>query len=545
MVTIRVAVPATYVDGPDGRAQLVWQVGRVHPDLDLQVVDLIRDGDSVVAVLDDEGQGPVTVPVPVADDVWGQGAAGARRLDEHLQRLGLTLATFDPVGRTATAVRAELYEVASLRPAAARALGCAGEPWRVDVRSRWVPGRLDAVTVAARDSGVDVSRAPGLLAELPAYRGVYEVTESRFARTVTFAWRPRPELPETVALEGLLPDRLAPDGWHSLPLGVDPDGATVGIDLLAGPHTLVVGPTGSGKTVALVTLVAGALARGHELVVVDPTKGGLDFLALRPWCAAWADTLEGARDVLKAVYAEVGRRKAVLQREGEVKWSDLPASVREAERIRPLTVLVDEASSLFIAPDTKVTNALPKESEEREELVEQAAAKALVKLLVGKLAREARFVGIHLQVATQRPDADILGGELRSNLTSAVQLTKPGAVPSTSALGMVFSAEQVPEAVRVLGELDDGSSRGLAAVAAEGGTVQGLRVGYAPMREVAELLVARGVPHAVPLPVPTAPEPEPAAPTVLVVHTEEVTDESELGWDDLLALGLEPPPDAA
>jgi hypothetical protein len=506
--------------------------------------------------LGDRSQRPRAALLTPPDGGWryGDGEALAARARAIT---GRELVEFRPAEDQAM-VAALPAEHIRLRDRIAAVLRVGQTPWQVELAVRTAPDpaapdgrRLDQVRlVRYPDLGLSAEKRAELWREIawnvvPGGSPGWSVTDDHWGGTVTLTWGRRPELPALVPMAGLLPDQLAPEAWARLPLGVGPGGATVAIDLLAGPHSLVVGPTGSGKTVALLTLVAGALTRGHDLVVVDPTKAGLDFLSIRPWCAAWADTLGSARAVLQAVYAEVGRRKAVLQREGEVKWSDLSPAVRATERIGPLTVLVDEASSLFIPPDTKVVNALPKDDPEREALTAQAADKAMVKLLVGKLAREARFVGVHLQIGTQRPDAEILGGELRSNLTSVVQLTKPGAVPSSQALGMVFSAEQVPQAVEVLGVLDDGRSPGLAVVAAEGGTVQGLRVGYAPMREVAALLEERGVPHAVPLPVAAASAAPAAAtpiPDHVVVPQEVELPEVQLDWDDLAGLDLGGPP---
>src|SRR5690625_3826229 len=60
---------------------------------------------------------------------------------------------------------------------------------------------------------------------------------------------------------------------------------------------------------------------------------------------------------------------------------------------------------------------------------------------------------------------------------------------------MLFHAEVVDAAEEQIGVLDDGQSRGLAVVAAEGGSARGLRVGYAPMREIPAMLHAAGGPE--------------------------------------------------
>lgn len=60
---------------------------------------------------------------------------------------------------------------------------------------------------------------------------------------------------------------------------------------------------------------------------------------------------------------------------------------------------------------------------------------------------------------------------------------------------MVFNADVVEAAGEQIALLDDGRSRGLAVVAAEAGSARGLRVGYAPMRSIPELLDHLRVPR--------------------------------------------------
>src|SRR5699024_9423757 len=97
-------------------------------------------------------------------------------------------------------------------------------------------------------------------------------------------------------------------------------------------------------------------------------------------------------------------------------------------------------------------------------------------------------------------DASILGGELRSNLTSVSQLAKPGSPPSLDAIRMIFPGDSAGEAFETLRALDDGHSRGLGVVAGDGGGVAGVRIAYASMRDLVRLLEERGVQHGTKIP---------------------------------------------
>lgn len=302
-----------------------------------------------------------------------------------------------------------------------------------------------------------------------------------------------PRLPDVVPLTELLPGPGAP--WHELPIGRDPAGQLVTLDLLATPHMVLAGQTGSGKTVGLVGLAVQALARGWDLVIVDPTKAGLDFAPLRPWCTGWGtEDLEQAAATLKAAYAEVPRRKDLLLQHGAVKWSDLPADVRDEHAIRPVLVIVDEASSLVL--QEQLPKGLPAKHPTAQAITARNIARAEILDLMGRIAREARFAGVHLCLGIQRPDASIMGGEMRSNLGARVQLVAPGSPPSPEALRMLFPAEIAATAGEVIEALDDGHSKGLAVVHSEGGQLRGLRVAYAAPAEIPVLLDGAGVPHA-------------------------------------------------
>lgn len=405
---------------------------------------------------------------------------------------------------TAVAISAERRRIvtADLTPAHAAVRGTVAHvlavaPYAVEVVPTWAAddahgGHLATVTVRGARSLVrdPAKRAAAWLEVVGALPDGHDGwTVEDHGEAVTLSWAPPEALPALVPLDAL----DAGDRWSRVVLGRDPHGEPRGVDLGAGPHALVVGPTGSGKTIALSAHIVAALSAGHDVVVGEAVKGGADFASLRPYLRGMATTVEEVSDLVLAAYAEGERRRALLLERGVVKWSDLPSS----DHVAPLTVVLDEYASLVLSPP--VDKALPESV--REGIERENAARALIRTYVGKIARELRFVGVHLVIAMQRADVASLGGgssagggELRSNLSSGVMLIAPGRVPGGETLRMIFPQPEAAEQVAgLVARLDDGRSPGLAIVGGEGGSVHALRVGYADARELPAILDARGV----------------------------------------------------
>lgn len=432
----------------------------------------------------------------------------------------------------------------------------------VELSITMLEGRIDTVDVVRSPNlGLDAEKRAliwgSLIMAIPGGNNGWQVADDAITGRVILSHGEPRALRDVVPLAEILPARLAPEEWATLPLGIDETGAVVSLDLTSGPHSILAGPVGSGKTIALLTLMASAITRGHQVILIDPTKGGLDFAAIRPWTVAWAtESLEAAQAAMERIYAEVGRRKAILAREGEVKWSDLTGDVRENEQVHPILVVIDELGSLVLLED--VPKGLPKGDPYVVDAETRNAARSIIRSLVGRVAREARFAGIHLAVALQRPDAGIIGGELRSNLASAVQLAPPGKPISREAMTMLIPGDQGPLASAALSALDDGHSPGLAVMASDGGSVAGFRVAFAPMKAIPALLESIGAPKpapwiigesaTAPLPVPEVVEPE-----FRLLSPEENVVTEDLGvlevdfsmFDEPDATGPAPTPSAA
>ena len=198
-----------------------------------------------------------------------------------------------------------------------------------------------------------------------------------------------------------------PDPRPVAPLGLTADGV-VEIDLVRdGPHALVAGTTGSGKSELLRTLVV-SLAAGcspaHLTFVLVDYKGGATFDA----CADLPHTVGLVTDLddrlaeraLTSLEAELRRRERLLRSVGAADLAEYRA-VPGRPALPRLVVVVDEFAAL------------------------SADVAAFVPALVG-IAQRGRSLGIHLVLATQRP-AGVVSDDIRANtnLRLALRLHDP------------------------------------------------------------------------------------------------------------------------
>ncbi|GAA3076321.1 FtsK/SpoIIIE domain-containing protein [Streptosporangium carneum] len=248
-------------------------------------------------------------------------------------------------------------------------------------------------------------------------------------------WGAEAELPEAVRLLDLAglgrdpaPETVAgrwarnPGGrGTTVPLGMGASGP-VTVDLRRdGPHALVAGTSGAGKSELLQTLVAGlALENAPDalsMVLVD-YKGGSAFAECRelPHCVGMVTDLDGhlVSRALASLGAELRRREELLAEAGAKDIEDYWAVT--GGRLPRLVIVVDEFASLV------------------EEVPE------FVTGVVG-IGMRGRSLGVHVVLATQRP-AGVVSGELRANLNLRICLRVTGASDSGDVI-------DVPDAARL------------------------------------------------------------------------------------------------
>ena len=196
--------------------------------------------------------------------------------------------------------------------------------------------------------------------------------------------------------------RRSADDSLEVPLGLGPDGPVL-VDLVAdGPHALVGGTTGAGKSEFLRSVVAGLAARHRPddlvFVLID-YKGGsaFDACARLPHTVGLVTDLDGhlAERALRSLGAELHHRERVLRAAGA---SDLGEYRRgdQREPLPRLVLVVDEFATLA------------------------AELPEFMSSLVG-IAQRGRSLGVHMVLATQRP-AGAVSVDIKANTNIRVAL---------------------------------------------------------------------------------------------------------------------------
>ena len=237
-------------------------------------------------------------------------------------------------------------------------------------------------------------------------------------------------VPAQVSLPEVLPwqdEYLSPDSFV-LVLGESLLGP-VTVNLANIPHILLGGSTGSGKSVLLKLLLMQALRKGAEVCIAD-FKGGVDYpKAWRQKCQMCftEDDLLYTLDQLAAV---LEYRKKRLSDTG---CKDLDAyNEATGENLPRLVFACDEVAELL--------DKTGRSKEDRERL-------GKIENRLATLARLGRAFGIHLILATQRPDANIIPGQIRNNMDFRV-CGRAEIVLSQIILDNSSAAEQIPKDAR-------------------------------------------------------------------------------------------------
>lgn len=230
---------------------------------------------------------------------------------------------------------------------------------------------------------------------MPSDRAHIAIQAARAARELV-------SLRQTV--QHLRPDRTP----TTAALGLDDAGQPVIIDIAKMPHMLIAGATGSGKSVALNTILCSMLycatPTTAQFVMIDPKQVELSAYAGLPHLAAPIITsTKEAVDTLQSINAAMDKRYKAMARK---------RTKSGAEAGYPnMVIVIDELADLMLV------------------------SKKAVEESIIRIAQLGRAAGIHLLIATQKPVVSVVTGLIQGNIPCKLALQTASTSDSVRILG--------------------------------------------------------------------------------------------------------------
>lgn len=255
---------------------------------------------------------------------------------------------------------------------------------------------------------------------------------------------------QTVRFQGLVANDAFVNSKYKIPLalGVDIGGNPMYFDLAKMPHVLIAGRTGSGKSVFVQSIILSVLYHFTpdkcKLMIIDPK--GVDF-------GFWDDIPHLITPIIKLdPNAAVNALKWSVQ-EMELRYKRLldfgvqnieaynqaVAAKRAAGEVVTKQVAVGtdpETGELEFETQTVDLSDMPYMVIVIDEVADlMGVARKEVEACVQRLAQKARAAGIHLVMATQRPDATTITGVIKANFPTRISFQARSNIDSMTTLG--------------------------------------------------------------------------------------------------------------
>ena len=255
---------------------------------------------------------------------------------------------------------------------------------------------------------------------------------------------------QTVRYRGLIDNNLFINSKYKIPLalGVDIGGNPMYFDLAKMPHMLIAGRTGSGKSVFVQSIITSIVYHFTpdkcKLIIIDPKGVDFGFWDDIPHLITPIVKLDPAAAVnaLKWAVREMEERYKQMQfvnARNVESYNEIMTAKREAgEKLtKQIVVGTDEETGEFEYEEQEVDMSdLPYIVIIIDEVADlMALARKEVEACVQRIAQKARAAGIHLVMATQRPDATTITGVIKANFPTRISFQARSAIDSITTLG--------------------------------------------------------------------------------------------------------------
>ena len=220
-------------------------------------------------------------------------------------------------------------------------------------------------------------------------------------------------------------------------LGKSKNGEIFISDLREMPHLIVAGATGSGKSVAIHTIILSILYKSSpdevKLILIDPKRVELAIYGSLPhllvpvvvdmklaknamdWCVYEMEQRYKKLAALQVRNIEQYNKKLDLLKQAEDEQLE---TLKDTEKLCYIVIIIDEFADLMMESSREIEES------------------------VARIAQKARAVGIHLILATQRPSTDVITGTIKNNFPSRIALAVPSKHDSRTIID-VMGAEKL------------------------------------------------------------------------------------------------------
>ena len=265
---------------------------------------------------------------------------------------------------------------------------------------------------------------------------------------------------QMVRYQSLIADKAFVESKYKIPLalGVNIGGIPMYYDLAKMPHMLIAGRTGSGKSVFVQTIITSVVYHFTpdkcKLMIIDPK--GVDF-------GFWDDIPHLITPIVKLdPNAAVNALKwAVREMEDRYKqmqalnarnietYNETAAAKRAAGEVltQKIAVGTDPETGALLFEDKEMDLAdMPYIVIIVDEVADlMSVARKEVEACIQRIAQKARAAGIHLVMATQRPDATTITGVIKANFPTRVSFQARSNIDSMTTLGEKGAEQLLPQ----------------------------------------------------------------------------------------------------
>ncbi|EGW23737.1 DNA translocase FtsK [Methylobacter tundripaludum] len=228
----------------------------------------------------------------------------------------------------------------------------------------------------------------------------------------------------------------------TLAMGKDISGTPMVADLGKMPHALVAGTTGSGKSVAINTMILSLLYKATpeqvRLIMIDPKMLELSVYEGIPHLLTPVVTdMKEASNALRWAVAEMERRYKLMSKMGVRNLAGFNQLIEDAtargETIRdPMFQMINPLEEGEEYPTLSTLPSIVIVIDELADMMMIVGKK--VEELIARLAQKARAAGIHLILATQRPSVDVLTGLIKANVPTRISFQVSSRIDSRTIL---------------------------------------------------------------------------------------------------------------